>query len=649
MAIPSAPTEHPPAADLRAELAKNPLPIIPPGTVDADALTGEVRTKIAKDVLTGFNAALAAADSTSLARCFYPAQAYWKDALALTWHLRTFSGAAAVAAALLRMYALRGIEGGVRLEGEPYWIPISPVLHLFDCSLSFKTTSPAAECKGRMLLLPVKEGETIEWKIWCFSTWVDGLSSHPEDEGRLRGTGRQVEGPERLETDVFIIGGGNAAASLAARLKALGVDSIMADRNARPGDNWALRYDALKFHVPTQFCDMAYLPYEKHKQYPHLLSRDDLAEQVRRYVETFHLNVISSATVRSTTYDPSAQRWTVQVQTPGGQQTVVSKHLVQATGYGSQKPYVPAIADRKAYQGISVHSSEFKNAEELKARGVKSVLIIGSANTAFDILTDCHSANLHTTLVARSPTYVVPLSHICDPRGLGAYSVFGSAGADRIFMTLPQWVDAGLAVGLFSFLSSQEPDRYSALAKAGFPVIDGAHPDACLSHNLLERAGGHYVDIGGTDLIAQGKVGVKAGAEPVAYTAKGLRFSDGDEVEADAVVWCTGFADKNARDVAAEVLGAADKGNGNGEVVQEKEGKTVLGPREIADRLDATWGIDGEGEVRGMWKRHARMENYWTMGGHTQHHRWHSKTVALQIKAALEGILPPAYRETPEL
>ena len=57
--------------------------------------------------------------------------------------------------------------------------------------------------------------------------------------------------------------------------------------------------------------------------------------------------------------------------------------------------------------------------------------------------------------------------------------------------------------------------------------------------------------------------------------------------------------------------------------------------------------IDSEGEVRGMWKRHLRMENYWVMGGYTQQHRWHSRTVALQIKAALEGILPPAYRKTP--
>lgn len=51
----------------------------------------------------------------------------------------------------------------------------------------------------------------------------------------------------------------SSAAALAARLKALGVESIMADRNGEPGDNWARRYDSMRFHVPTSFCEMPYM------------------------------------------------------------------------------------------------------------------------------------------------------------------------------------------------------------------------------------------------------------------------------------------------------------------------------------------------------------------------------------------------------
>lgn len=249
-------------------------------------------------------------------------------------------------------------------------------------------------------------------------------------------------------------------------------------------------------------------------------------------------------------------------------------------------------------------------------------------------------------MLVRTPTYIVPLSYVCDPRSLGAYDAIGVAAADQLFLTLPSVIDAQLARDLFASFASQEPDRYAALAAAGFPVVDSRDASAALMHNLIERAGGHYVDVGGTAVLAEGKAAVKAGTEPVAWTeaGTGLRFGDGSEVQADAVVWCTGFADRDARGTAAGILGG-----GGGEEEEEEEGgdrDVLLGPREIAARLDATWGVDAEGEIRGMWKRHLRVENYWVMGGYTQQHRWHSKTLALQIKAALEGILPPAYRET---
>jgi hypothetical protein len=244
-------------------------------------------------------------------------------------------------------------------------------------------------------------------------------------------------------------------------------------------------------------------------------------------------------------------------------------------------------------------------------------------------------------MVVRSRTYIVPIEYAYDRRGLGVYDHDGTKVGDKLLMTLPTWVDAHLGRGLFAQLAAEEPDRYAALAAAGFPFIDSRHPEAVLAHYLVERAGGHYVDIGGTKLIAERQVGLKAGVEPVAYTETGLRFSDGSTADADAVVWCTGFADKDARHTAAEILGGGSAGTRDG------LSSNMLGPVDIAARLDATWGVDAEGEIRGMWKRHLRVDNYWIMGGHTQQHRWYSRILALQIKADLEGILPPAYRDTP--
>ncbi|KAM0300580.1 hypothetical protein ACHAPM_006896 [Fusarium culmorum] len=526
-----------------------------------------------------FNTALTNNDAAALQACFFPAQGYWKDSLALTYHLRTFRRPKVIAKCLLETKAAIQCNSVWKLEGAVF-VPATPVLQFIDVSLSFRTESPAATCGARVLLLPTENsGEEIEWKIWILSTNLENLDIHPEDTSLLQNPGPGLGGIEKIETDVFIIGGGNSAASLSARLKAFGVESVMAERNANVGDNWALRYDCMKFHVPTSFAEMPYLNYQDEFQGDHLLSKDELADHLRRFVSCFKLDVITSAKIQSTAYNKLTNQW--------------------------------------------------------KIKGVKSVLIVGSANTAFDVLEDCHAAGLQVTMVVRSPTYIVPLDYMKNKMSLGAYD-FGVAAADRMLLTLPTEISGQLARNLFRILASQEPDRYAALQKAGFPVLDSAESNQALYSNLIERAGGHYVDIGGTELLAQGRAGVKAGVEPVAFTGRGLRFSDGSTADADAVIWCTGYADHDGRDMAVEILGA-DEG---------VHDENTLGPQEIAARVDAAWGVDSEGEIRGMWKRHPRLENYWIMGGFTQQHRWYSRVLALQIKASLEGILPEAYRES---
>ena len=147
-----------------------------------------------------------------------------------------------------------------------------------ECGLSFCTTSPRLSCAGKMVLLPIKTDKSLTWKIWVLSTWVDHIIQHPEDETLLLSAGRtDLVDSKLIETDVLIIGAGSSLVRYsavydccqqlltirrglmtAARLKALGVESVIADRSDRVGDSWALRYDCLRFHVPTSNCEMPY-------------------------------------------------------------------------------------------------------------------------------------------------------------------------------------------------------------------------------------------------------------------------------------------------------------------------------------------------------------------------------------------------------
>ncbi|XXG94166.1 hypothetical protein Hte_000418 [Hypoxylon texense] len=658
--------DYPARVDLRKELCR-PLPEITSDTVNPAIMSNEEASKQARVVLSSFNEALHTNDAKKLESCFFAGQAFWRDMLALTSHLRTFTTPGVISAAFLETKSLRGGVRDLTLEGDAMFITVTPTLQFIDSRVAFKTGSPGATCGGRLVLLPTKvkdkpDQEFIKWKIWILSTWIENLDIQVEDETLLRSHGRKLDDVETIETDVLIIGGGNSGVAVAARLKTLGVESVIIDRNAKVGDNWALRYDCMTFHLPTSSTELPYVRYKKNLQTPHLLTRNELAEHLNQYAAGFNLNIINAATIQSTIYDQVEKRWVVKFQTPTGDRTVISRHLVQATGIGSQKPYLPSIPGSPQYRGISLHSAYYKNAKSLVDQGAKSVLVIGSANTGFDIMEDCYAAGLKTTMVARSPTYLVPMDYLFDAHALGAYDHFPTDVADKMLLTMPESVGTQLLHGILSQMAFKEPDRYKRLSEAGFPVIDSRDPDAHLQHYLLERAGGHYVDTDrGVHLIAEGKVGVKGGSAPVAYTEAGLRFSDGTALDADAVVWCTGFADRDARTMTAEILSGGG-GSGSVSVVAGRttdddsskgddgttETENALGPREIAARLDATWALDREGEVRGLWKRSLRMENYWVMGGHTQFQRWYSRIIAQQIKLELEGMLPPAYRDTPK-
>ncbi|KAK8086054.1 FAD/NAD(P)-binding domain-containing protein [Apiospora phragmitis] len=55
----------------------------------------------------------------------------------------------------------------------------------------------------------------------------------------------------------------------------------------------------------------------------------------------------------------------------------------------------------------------------------------------------------------------------------------------------------------------------------------------------------------------------------------------------------------------------------------------ILAPYEIANRIEATWGLDAEGEIRGLAKQQRDIENHWAIGGPANTSRWYAKILAL--------------------
>merc|ERR1711969_502637 len=74
-----------------------------------------------------------------------------------------------------------------------------------------------------------------------------------EDEARDLGYGTQPF--------TVIIGGGQGGIALGARLRQLGVPTIIVEKNDRPGDSWRKRYKSLCLHDPVWYDHLPYIKF----------------------------------------------------------------------------------------------------------------------------------------------------------------------------------------------------------------------------------------------------------------------------------------------------------------------------------------------------------------------------------------------------
>jgi len=170
---------------------------------------------------------------------------------------------------------------------------------------------------------------------------------------------------------------------------------------------------------------------------------------------------------------------------------------------------------------------------------------------------------------------------------------------------------------------------YERLAAAGFMLTHG-DDESGIGPMYARRGSGYYIDVGASELIADGRIKLCAGVEVDRLTEDAVVLGDGRELKADLVVYATGYGSMNQWAAA------------------------LISP-EVADKVGKVWGLGSqtakdpgpwEGELRNMWKPTAQ-EGLWFHGGNLAQSRHYSRYVALQLKARLEGIATPVYGRRP--
>ncbi len=588
-------------------------------------MTATAAAETASGWLRDFSAALAGND-VEAAVALFEDDCYWRDLLAFTWNLTTAEGRVAIGA-MLAATLMKTKPSSWAIVGEP-----TANGDVVEAWFGFDTA--VARCAGMMRL---RGG-----RCRTLFTAVTELKGFEEKRGATRPLGvRQKADPDREtwteakrrrlatlgvteQPYAVIIGGGQGGIALGARLKQLGVPAVIIEKNERAGDSWRKRYRTLVLHDPVWYDHMPYIPFPEH--WPVFTPKDQMGDWLEMYVKVMDLDYWTQSACTHASYDAGAGEWTVEVERDGEKITLKPKHLVFATGaYGP--PRMIDLPGRDAFGGEVLHSSQYTDGARFRG---KKVAVIGAASSGHDVSVDLWESGADVTMIQRSPTTVVKSDTLME-LGFNNYSQAAmergltTEEADMLAASVPFALMPESQKPLYDRIRARDAAFYEKLSAAGF-AIDFGEDETGLVMKAYRTGSGYYIDVGASDLIINGEIRVKSGVAIARLTETGIVFDDGSEIEADAVIVCTGY--QSMHETVAQLVS-----------------------REVADRVGPCWGLGSgvrgdpgpwRGEPRNMWKPTAQ-DALWFHGGNLSLSRFYSKYLALQLKARMEGLETPVY------
>lgn len=581
--------------------------------------------------LDAFGAALDAADIEAVVALFVD-DCYWRDLVAFTWNIVTVEGHDGVRD-MLDHCLTQTRPTDFRIVGDA-----NEADGVTDAWFDFDTA--VARGHGQLRL---RDG-----KCWTILTTMVELKGHEEPLRQHRPKGvehgahpdrsswleKRTAEIESLGHDeqpyTVIIGGGQGGIALGARLRMLGVPTIIIERNPRPGDSWRNRYKSLCLHDPVWYDHLPYIKFPDN--WPVFAPKDKIGDWLEMYAKVMELNYWGSTECKSASYDDSTGEWTVVVERTDGDTVIETvelkpKQLVLATGM-SGRPNIPDIPGASSFNGDVHHSSSHRSSDEYAG---KRAIVLGWNNSAHDICAALWESGADVTMVQRSSTHIARSDTLME-LGLGdlyseraVESGVTTEIADLIFASIPYRLMHEFQIPTYQEMERQDKEFYEQLEAAGF-MHDFGEDGSGLFMKYLRRGSGYYIDVGASQLIIDGSVKLRSGVEITEIKPDSVVLSDGSELDADLVVLATGYGSMNGW--AAQLIS-----------------------QEVADKVGKCWGLGSGttkdpgpwvGEERNMWKP-TKQDALWFHGGNLHQSRHYSQFLSLQLKARYEGIDTPAY------
>ncbi|WP_328743162.1 NAD(P)/FAD-dependent oxidoreductase [Streptomyces caniferus] len=211
------------------------------------------------------------------------------------------------------------------------------------------------------------------------------------------------------EVEVVVVGAGQAGLAAAFHLRRVGFepdrDFVVLDHSPRPGGAWQFRWPTLTFE---KVHGMHALPgMELTGADPLRPSSEVIGAYFERYERTFGLRVHRPVNVMAVREGGGPPPWTDPAGTLGRGRLLVAtsegdyaaRALINATGTWD-RPFWPRFPGQEMFGGRQLHSSEYRGPEDF--RGAR-IVVVGGGTSAVQQLMEIAPVAAATTWVTRRP------------------------------------------------------------------------------------------------------------------------------------------------------------------------------------------------------------------------------------------------------
>ncbi|MBF4161572.1 flavin-containing monooxygenase [Nocardioides acrostichi] len=348
---------------------------------------------------------------------------------------------------------------------------------------------------------------------------------------------------------VAIIGAGISGLLGALRMKQAGVPFVIFERAEDLGGTWYQNtYPDCRIDVPSHIYTYSFVP----SDWPSYFCRQ---EAILHYLQEFAKaeglveHIRFGTEVVSAQWDAEEAAWQMRLRDQAGERVESFTAVASAVGQ-LNRPAIPDIPGRETFAGPAFHSAEWDHGVDLTDR---RVVVIGTGASALQFAPAVADAAAHVTVLQRTPPWLQPtpelrrdigaderwlLSELPTYRGWYRFSIFlpklrgnlEAATVDPDYPPTERAVSAAndaLRETLTTYLTDQMVDRPDLVG-----AVVPAYPPA--SKRIVRDDGTwiRFLSRDDVDLVS----------DPIErIVPEGVVLRDGRLIEADVLLWGTGF------------------------------------------------------------------------------------------------------------